>query len=84
MISAPSASIWAMICGEGGAAAVLTINLPGSGPSWAPGWLTSEISTVGAAQKWVTPAVRTSFQTAPGSSLRRQRWVAPIAVTAHG
>ncbi len=73
-----------MIVGDGGAAAVLMINFRGSGPAWAAGWLTSAIKTVGAAQKWVTPAVRTRSQTAAGSSLRRQTWVAPIAVTAQG
>ncbi len=73
-----------MMVGEGGAAATLTMSLRGSGPCRAEGWFASEMRTVGAAQKWVTFWARTRSQTAPGSSLRRQTWVAPIAVTAQG
>ena len=57
MISAPSASTWAMIVGDGGAAAVEMISGRSSGSCGAVGWLTRAISTVGAAQKWVTPAL---------------------------
>ena len=73
-----------MMVGEGGAAAVLMTSRRGSGSVGAASELTSEISTVGAAQKWVTPSSRTRRQTSAGSSLRRQTWVAPMAVVAQG
>ena len=40
------------------------------------------VSTVGAALKWVTPSSRSSCQIRSGSTLRRQTWVPPTAVTA--
>ena len=84
MISIPSDSIWAMIAGDGGAAATETIRCCGSGSVGAAGWLASEIRTVGAPQRWVTPCLRIESHASPASNLRRQTCVPPIAVTAHG
>jgi hypothetical protein len=44
--------------------------------------LASEISTVGAALKWVIPRAPIAAQTRAGSTFRRQTWVPPAAVTA--
>ena len=41
-------------------------------------------STVGAPSRWVTPSARIRRHTSVGSTLGRQTWVAPAAVTAHG
>ena len=40
------------------------------------------VSTVGAAQKWVTPDLRMCCQIRLGSSRGRHRWMPPTAVTA--
>ena len=46
------------------------------------GACTSMLSTIGAPHRWVTPACSISGKITAGSTLRRQTWVPPTAVTA--
>ena len=80
--SAPSASICAIVAGAGGAPAVVTTTRCGN--ATVSGWFTKPMSTVGAAQKCVTPSSCTPALMPTASTLRRQTCVAPAAVTAHG
>jgi hypothetical protein len=63
--------------GEGGAPAVVITKSRPNGA--APGSLTIEISTVGAALRWVTPSVAIRRQISAGSTARRHTLVPPIA-----
>ena len=50
----------------------------------APGSQIVIVSTVGAAQKWLTPDSRMCRQIAEASTFGRHRCTPPMAVTAHG
>jgi hypothetical protein len=80
--SKPSSPIRRRIAGDGGAPPVATRTVRSSGP--ACGAYASIDSTVGAPSRWVTRSSRSSRHTSAGSTRRRQTWVAPAAVTAHG
>jgi hypothetical protein len=41
-------------------------------------------STVGAPSRWVTPSASNNRQITSARTARRQTWVAPMPVTAHG
>ena len=68
-----------MRVGLGGAPAVVTVTTRWK--DWASGWLASDMSTVGAALKWVMPSSSKSFQIRAGSTARRQTWRPPVPVT---
>ena len=70
-----------MVAAAGGAPAVTTGPRAAPAPRTPAGALASEISTVGAAHRLPTRSRRISPNTAPGSTLRRQTWVAAAAVT---
>src|SRR2546425_9307135 len=76
-----SPSSRSMVAAAGGAPAVTTWTPGGTSPRTCGGALASPISTVGAADIQVTCSSRTSLKTADGSTLGRQMWVAPAAVT---
>src|ERR1700729_1685418 len=71
-----------MVAAAGGAPAVTTWTPGGTAPRTSAGAFASEISTVGAAHRLPTCSWRMSWNTAPGSTLRRQTCVAAAAVTA--
>ncbi len=63
------------------APAVTTWTPRGTSPRTSGGVLARPIRTVGAAQSQVTPSRRTKSNTRAGSTLGRQTWVLPDAVT---
>ncbi len=69
------------MAGAGGAPAVTTCTPAGTSPRTSAGAFASEISTVGAAHSQRIFSSRISLNTAAGSTLGRQTWVAPAAVT---
>jgi hypothetical protein len=77
-----SAAARSSSAGDGGAPPVAIRT--GVASCLAAGSCTSEVTTVGAAQQWVTDSDWISDQAAAGSGRARQTWVAPAAVTAHG
>src|SRR4029077_1601592 len=76
-----SPSSRSMVAAAGGAPAVTTRTPGGTSPRTAAGALASEMSTVGAAHRLPICSSRISWNTATGSTLRRQTWVAAAAVT---
>ncbi len=70
-----------MTVGLGGAPAVVTTSGRSSGA--AAGELASEINTVGAPFRCVTPSAWIRPQISSGSTPRSATWVPPSAVTAH-
>src|SRR5262245_19394361 len=68
--------------GDGGAPPVIARTCRSSGA--ASSSAASDVSTVGAAQKWVTDSSRSACQTLPGTTARRHTCTPPAAVTAQG
>ena len=80
-IQPSSPSMRWMVAAAGGAPAVTTRTAGRARRRASSGALASEISTVGAAHSIVTASRAISWNTAPGSTLRRQTCTAPTAVT---
>src|SRR5574340_319965 len=76
------ASSWAITVGEGGAPAVVMRIRWAS--SCACGASAIVEQTAGAPHRFVMPRVSIASQIASARTARRQTWVAPAAVTAHG
>ena len=81
-MSMPSSARRSSSAGVGGEPPVPMRTGRGGLPLPASGSQIVIVSTVGAAQKWVTPDSRMCFQIRPGSSRGRHRWTPPTAVTA--
>src|SRR6476661_7261270 len=71
-----------IVVGDGGApAVVMTIGVSNEAATLSRRIV---VTTVGAPLRWVTPCSRISDQITSPRTSRRQTWVPPIAVTAHG